>query len=49
MYGWVKDGSKGAQGMFLNVQVIGRPWSEELVLNVMKELEEGADAETKKF
>lgn len=38
-YGWVKDGTTGAQGMPLNVQVIGRPWCEELVLRVMQELE----------
>ena len=40
LHGWVKEGTKGAQGMSLNVQVIGRPWTEELVLRVMKELEE---------
>ena len=34
-YGWVKEGTKGAQGMPLNVQIIGRPWNEELVLRAM--------------
>ena len=38
-YGWVKEGTKGAQGMPLNVQIIGRPWNEELVLRAMIELQ----------
>jgi Asp-tRNA(Asn)/Glu-tRNA(Gln) amidotransferase A subunit family amidase len=33
-------GSKGAEGMPLNVQIIGKPWCEEMVLRVMQELEE---------
>ncbi len=40
VYGWVKEGTRGAQGMPLNVQVVGRPWTEELVLRVMRELQE---------
>ena len=39
VYGWVKEGTRGAEGMPLNVQVIGRPWQEEKVLRIMKELE----------
>ena len=40
VYGWVKEGTRGALGMPLNVQVVGRPWNEELVLRVMRELQE---------
>lgn len=40
-YGWAKEGTQGAVGMPLNVQLIGRPWDEELVLRSMMELEEG--------
>ncbi len=40
MLKWIKEGTRGAQGMPLNVQVIGRPWCEELVVRVMKELED---------
>lgn len=39
IYGWIKEGTKGALGMSLNVQVVGRPWHEELVLRVMKDIE----------
>ena len=38
-YEWVKDGVQGAEGMPLNVQVIGLPWKEEMVLRVMQELQ----------
>jgi fatty acid amide hydrolase len=38
-YGWIKESTKGAEGMPLNVQVVGLPWNEEIVLRVMKELE----------
>jgi fatty acid amide hydrolase len=40
VYGWIKEGTRGAMGMALNVQVVGRPWAEELVLRVMMELED---------
>jgi hypothetical protein len=40
VYGWIKEGTRGAEGISLNVQVVGRPYKEELVLRVMKELEE---------
>ena len=40
VYGWLKEGTRGAEGMPLNVQVVGRPWTEELVLRVMRELED---------
>ncbi len=40
VYGYVKEGTRGATGMPLNVQVVGRPWTEELVLRVMRELQE---------
>ena len=39
IYEWAKQGSTGALGMPLNVQVIGKPWQEEMVLAVMKELD----------
>jgi hypothetical protein len=38
-YKWLKEGVEGAEGMPLNVQVIGLPWKEELVLRVMEELQ----------
>lgn len=40
VYGWVKDATKGAEGMSLNVQFIGKPWQEEKLLRIMKELQE---------
>ena len=40
LYGVIKDGTTGAQGMSLNVQVVGKPWTEEVVLKVMTELEQ---------
>ena len=43
----VKWGQQGAAGMPLNVQVIGKPWEEESVLRIMKELEESANFEKK--
>ena len=39
LYNIIKNGTKGAIGLPLNVQVIGKPWHEELVLSVMKEFE----------
>ena len=39
LYSIIKDGVKGAVGLPLNVQVIGKPWHEEMVLSVMKELD----------
>ncbi len=39
-YKWLKEGVEGAEGMPLNVQVIGLPWKEELVLRVMEELQD---------
>lgn len=41
MYNWIKDGTKDGQGMALNVQIVGKPWNEEMVLRVMKELQAG--------
>ncbi len=35
----VYQGTLGAQGLPLGVQVVGKPWNEELVLHVMKLLE----------
>lgn len=40
LYHLVYNGTKGAVGMPLNVQVIGRPWQEEMVLHVMKLLQD---------
>ena len=46
--GLIKDGgSSGTVGLPLNVQVVGRPWQEELVLHVMETLEELAEFKTK--
>jgi len=46
--GLIKDGgSSGTVGLPLNVQVVGRPWQEELVLHVMETLEELAKFKTK--
>ena len=39
LYNLIKSGAKGAVGLPLNVQVIGKAWQEEMVLGVMKELE----------
>ena len=38
----VQESCKGASGLPLNLQVIGRPFQEEVVLHAMKELEEGS-------
>ena len=43
LFKWIRDGTRGAQGMSLNVQVIGKPWCEEMVLRVMKEIEDSVD------
>ena len=40
LYKLIRSGTKGAIGLPLNVQVIGKPWHEEAVLRIMKELEE---------
>ena len=39
VYKWVKESTFGANGMPLNVQIIGRPWHEEEVLVAMKQLQ----------
>ena len=39
IYEWVKQGSTGALGMPLNVQVVGKPWQEETVLAAMIQLQ----------
>ena len=44
----IHSGTQGAIGLPLNVQVIGKPWHEEMVLRVMKELEEAANYIPKK-
>ena len=38
VYKWVKESTFGANGMPLNVQIIGRPWHEEEVFVAMKQL-----------
>ena len=43
LYKLIKSGTKDAIGLPLNVQVIGKPWHEEGVLHIMKELEELAN------
>ena len=43
LYKIIRSGTKGAIGLPLNVQVIGKPWHEEMVLHVMKELEDLAN------
>ncbi len=40
LYGHIKDGSVGALGMPLNVQVIAKPFREEVVLRVMREIQQ---------
>ena len=42
LYKIIRNGTKGAVGLPLNVQVIGKPWQEEMVLYVMSELERAA-------
>ena len=39
LYKIIRNGTKGAVGLPLNVQVVGKPWHEEMVLHVMSELE----------
>ena len=39
VYQWVKEGTRGATKMPLNIQIIGRPWQEETVILAMKKLE----------
>ncbi len=36
VYAWVRRGTKGATGLPLNIQVIGKPWQEEKVIGAMK-------------
>ena len=42
LYKIIRNGTKGAVGLPLNVQVVGKPWHEEMVLHVMSELETAA-------
>ena len=39
LYNVVREGTKGAIGLPLNVQVIGKPWQEETVLAAMSQLQ----------
>ena len=39
VYKWVKLSTRGAEKIPLNVQVIGRPWQEELVIAAMKQIQ----------
>ena len=39
LYKIIRNGTKGAVGLPLNVQVFGKPWHAEMVLHVMSELE----------
>lgn len=43
----VRNSTKGAEGLPLNVQVVGRPWQEELILQVMRQIEEVAHFQKK--
>ena len=36
VYDWVREGTRGAQGLPLNIQIVGKPWQEERVLAAMK-------------
>ena len=47
VYEWLREGVQGSEGMPLNVQVIGLPWKEEVVLRVMHELQEKANPDLK--
>ena len=42
LYKIIRNGTKGAVGLPLNVQVVGKAWQEEMVLHVMSELERAA-------
>ena len=42
LYKNFRNGTKGAVGLPLTVQVVGKPWHEEIVLHVMSELETAA-------
>jgi hypothetical protein len=37
VYRWIREGSIGALGMPLNVQIIGRPWCQEVVIEAMNQ------------
>ena len=39
VYRKIRESIIGAEGLPLSVQVIGRPWTEEIVIYAMKELE----------
>ncbi len=39
LFNLVQESCKSAKGLPLNLQVIGRPFQEELVLHAMKEIE----------
>ena len=38
LYKIIRNGTKGAVRLPLNVQVDGKPWHEEMILHVMSEL-----------
>ena len=39
----VKNGMEGTEGFPIGVQVIGKPWQEEMVIGAMKEIEKLRD------
>ena len=48
VYDWVKSCTFGAEGMPINVQIIGRPWHEEEILVAMKILNSALDYKVKR-
>ena len=44
-----KVATQGAAGLPLNVQVIGRPWQEEVILRVMREIETAVQFRSKYY
>ena len=39
VYEWARQGSYGALGIPLNVQIVGKPWQEETVIEAMTQLQ----------
>ena len=44
LFKMVKNGMDGTEGFPVGVQVIGRPWQEEMVIGAMKEIERLRDS-----
>lgn len=43
LYKMVRNGMENTEGFPVGIQVIGRPWQEEMIIGVMKEIEQLRD------